>query len=70
MFAENHPTVRLFAALGTQWRYAGMGGAPVGLIYEAMPTVADALGIRLPTVFGGLQTMEYAALGALHEAAK
>ena len=70
VFAENLPVCRLFAAMSTQWRYAGMASAPTGLIYEALPVVCRAQGIALRTVFDGLQLMEYAALGVLNEARK
>lgn len=45
VWPENWGAVRVFLAMGTQWRRAGMGGVPVGLDYAALPAIAGALGV-------------------------
>jgi len=63
VWPENETIVRVFIAMGTQWN-VGFGGA-IGLRYEALPVVFDVLGIAADeriAVFGGLRTMEHAAL--------
>lgn len=45
VWQENWSAVRVFLAMGTQWRRAGMSGLPVGLDYAALPAVAGALDI-------------------------
>ncbi|WP_390899041.1 DUF1799 domain-containing protein [Pseudomonas soli] len=62
--------VRVFEALGTQWRL-GQGG-PSGLDYTAIPSVASMLGIRrreLTEIFPDLRIMEHEALAVMAEAA-
>ena len=71
MWPENWQTVRVFCALGTQWRcIAGLGGAAYqGLIYSAIPVALRMLGVprvEWQAVFAGLQTMEAAALAVLN----
>lgn len=41
------PSVRLFAALGTQWRRAGLSGVAVGLDYAAIEPAARMLRIAM-----------------------
>lgn len=65
---EAWDTLRLFCALGTQWRFAGMDGQPTGIDYAAVPPTAAALGIEMTAErFGDLRAMENAALAALRE---
>lgn len=64
----NADTVRLFLACQTQWRRAGLEGAPTGLDYTGCGIAAQACGLALEgELFDGLRTMEIAALGAMHE---
>ncbi|MCU0842962.1 MAG: DUF1799 domain-containing protein [Thiobacillaceae bacterium] len=64
VFPENWPAVRVFDALGTQWRMSMAG--PIGLDYAALPMVFDLLGIEdRAAVFEDLRTMERAALEEL-----
>lgn len=59
----NAPVFRLFDALGTQWRCAGMGGARAGLDYTAIEPTARLVKVDLVDgVFDGLRAMEHAAL--------
>lgn len=61
-------TIRLFLALGTQWRFAGMDGKPTGLIYGSVEPVARMAGIELTEQrFEGLRIMEAEALSAVRE---
>lgn len=63
LWAENLPTVEVFADMMTQWN-VGPGGV-VGLRYEALPVVLDLHAIPAtdrPGVFAGLRVMERAAL--------
>lgn len=45
LLPENWPAMRLFLAMDTQWRRAGMTGVPTGLDYAAIPAVAGMLGL-------------------------
>lgn len=57
----------LFLALGTQWRWAGMGER-VGLDYSAIAPAAALAGVEPDaTVFAQLRLMEAEALDALAE---
>lgn len=57
LWPENVPAVRLFLALGTQWRGSGLGGA--GLDYAAIPPTAAMMEIPMsPALFDKLQIME------------
>lgn len=61
------PAVRLFIALGTQWRW-GPEGRPVGLDYGAIRPAAELSGITpTPELFDDLRVMEAAALEAMGE---
>ena len=61
VFPCNWKAVRLFHAMGTQWR-VGMNGA-TGLDYRVLPLVAKAAGIKLKRQrVIEVQTMERAAL--------
>ncbi len=61
--------LRLFVAMGTQWR-TGMSG-PTGLDYGVLPVVARALRIRLTTSrFDDLRTLEAEVLKISAEKAK
>lgn len=60
--------MKLFVALGTQWR-VGMAGA-TGLDYAAIPVAARALRLRVTEkVFDGLRTMEAEALRIMRDKA-
>lgn len=62
--------VNVFIAMGTQWQM-GMRGA-VGLRYEALPPVFDALRVPRgdrPQVFADVRVMEQEALRIWREAA-
>lgn len=68
MLPEAVDALKLFLALGTQWRHAGMDGQPVGLDYAAVGPAAKAIGVELtPERFADLAAMEQAALAALRE---
>jgi hypothetical protein len=57
------PAVELFARSATQWRHAGMGGAPVGLDYAGVRQVAELTGVELTQeLFGEIQTLEASAV--------
>lgn len=69
VWPQNWPAVRLFLAMQTQWRRAGMTGVPTGLDYAALPVAARALRLRLTgDVLRRLQVIEAEALAALAEA--
>lgn len=62
------PALRLFEAMGTQWRL-GQGGAS-GLDYAAIPSTALMLGIKrreLPDIFPDLRILEVEALAVMAE---
>lgn len=68
VWACHWDTVRLFAAMGTQWR-TGMRG-PTGLDYAALPVAARALGVRLTRRrFADLRTLEAEVLKIAQERA-
>lgn len=59
--------MRLFLALATQWRLAGMGGGVLGLDYVAAEAVMRIMGMKKRAqVFDQLRTMEAAALRVLN----
>lgn len=47
VWPENWDALRLFLAMGTQWRRAGMVGLPVGLDYRPLEMVAGALSVAI-----------------------
>lgn len=47
VWSENWDALRLFLAMGTQWRRAGMAGLPLGLDYAVLPIVGGALEIAI-----------------------
>lgn len=69
VYPENVTPLRVFAAMGTQWR-TGIGGA-TGLDYSALPAVLDMFRVRKPKqrakVFAALRIMEGEALRCWHE---
>lgn len=73
MLPENWFAVRLFDAMGTQWRVATVGPRMVfiGLDYTALPIVLRSLRQRVPhartlaDVLPQLQVMEAAAIAVL-----
>jgi hypothetical protein len=68
VWPENKRSVEVFLTMRTQWRYS-FGGAS-GLDYSALPEVWRRLKVppdERDQLFGDLQTMEHAALAAMHE---
>jgi len=64
---SNWPAVRLFWALGTQWRQGPLSGLS-GLDYGAIEPTARLMGVTVtPELFRQLQILEGAALTALEE---
>lgn len=62
------PALRLFEAMGTQWRVGQAG--PSGLDYTAIPATAAMLAItrrNLPDIFPDLRIMEVEALAVMAE---
>lgn len=60
-----HDAWRLFMAMATQWKTAGMAGVRTGLDYGVLESVAASLKIDYPLapeVFGDLRFMEAEAL--------
>lgn len=45
LWADNAAAVTLFGRCCTQWNYAGMGGVPTGLRYEALPFLMRLQGV-------------------------
>lgn len=67
----NEPVFRLFDALGTQWRHAGMSAVRVGLDYGAIKPTAEGVEVAFtPEIFDGLRAMEHAALQVWSEQRK
>lgn len=65
---ENWPALRLFVAVETQWRRAGMSGLATGLDYAVLPMAARALGVALTgELLRRLKVIEAEALGAMAE---
>jgi len=63
IWPENWGAVRVFAAMSTQWRRAGMAGVPVGLDYAVLPVVAAAHGVACDgDLLARLAMIESAAL--------
>ncbi|MDN8617875.1 DUF1799 domain-containing protein [Variovorax ginsengisoli] len=61
----NVRAVHVFSMTRTQWRYVGMAGVPVGLIYSELPFVLEMEGIdrsEWPQLFAELRVMERSAL--------
>lgn len=64
--ADNWDTVRVFEALGTQWRFAGLQGMRVGLDYQAIEPTARLLGVEITERrFAELRLMEQVAMREL-----
>lgn len=69
LWPDNAPAVGVFMAMQTQWQVGGMGEA-VGMRYESLEPVFQALGIKKSArrrVFHDLRVMEAEALAALSE---
>lgn len=67
---ENWDAMRLFLAMETQWRRAGMTGVATGLDYAVLPAVAGFNGLTLNAdLFARLRIIEGAALKAMAERA-
>ncbi|MBX9702389.1 MAG: DUF1799 domain-containing protein [Acetobacteraceae bacterium] len=68
VWPENWSAVRVFVAMDTQWRRAGMTGIPCGLDYAAIPPVAGMLGVAADAdLLARLQVLEAEALTAMAE---
>lgn len=68
VWPENWPAVRLFLAVETQWRRAGMAGTPTGLDYAVLPAACRALGLRYNArLLARLKIIEAEALRAMAE---
>lgn len=66
---ENWDAMRIFLAMGTQWRRAGWVGVATGLDYAALPVVSAALDVPAGgDLFARLRILEGAALAAMAEA--
>lgn len=71
VWPENWDAVRVFLAMGTQWRFAGMAGVPSGLDYAALPMVLRCLRLRPnETLFEQLRVMEAGALEVFSDHAR
>ncbi len=82
MLPENWDSVRAFLAAQTQWRFAGMSGAPIGLDYAGARAAvrgvtADGYGeeragrrLRWRRVFGRLAALEAVALEEMERRAE
>ena len=67
---ENWPTIELFLAVCTQWRFGGMGGL-LGLDYPAVDVAVRYLELTVgPDSFAGLQVMEQTVVSELSNDAK
>ena len=63
---ENWGAMRIFLAMDTQWRRAGMAGVASGLDYAVLPVVAAALALTLDAdLLARLRILEGAALTAM-----
>lgn len=70
LWPDHVQVVHIFSITRTQWRYAGMAGSPVGLIYSELPFVLEMDGIDRkdwPQLFADLQVMERAALEQMRQ---
>lgn len=66
VYPENWDAVRLFLGLQTQWRVGPMGGL-VGLDYPGVEAAMRMARVKdRAQLFEQLQTMEFAALEAMH----
>ncbi len=71
VWPENELPLRVFIAMGTQWR-TGMNG-PTGLDYAALPAVMDLIGVSSRArgyVFDSVRELESAALSVMSETRK
>lgn len=67
VMAENRPAVRLFMAVGTQWRFAGFG-RPTGLDYAAVEATARGHDMAWNNdLIWRIRVMEREALASLRE---
>lgn len=65
---ENFQAIEVFAACATQWRYAGMTGACVGLDYPAVESIMRMMAVDDPRdTFERLRLIEEGALAAMRE---
>ncbi|QQP96480.1 DUF1799 domain-containing protein [Lysobacter enzymogenes] len=65
---DNLGAVRVFTALGTQWRVGNAGA--IGLDYSTLPVVMRLLGVRRadwPDTFDSIRVMEAEALAVFGE---
>lgn len=69
IYQENMPVVDAWSGVETQWLHAGLAGVMTGLNYagvQAWLQIFIKPGERA-SIMRGLQVMERAALGAMHE---
>jgi len=69
LWPENLPAVHLYLACDTQWRYAGLSGAPTGLDYAGVQAVMDLQAIpaeQRADLFTDLQVLERTHLEVAH----
>ena len=65
---SNEQAVDLFTGCQTQWRHAGMDGAPIGLDYAGVQAAMTMLGIEdVRDCFERLQIVEAGAVGELRK---
>jgi hypothetical protein len=63
---ENWGAVRVFLAMSTQWRRAGLSGVPTGLDYAVLPALAGALAVPADAdLVQRLAVIEHAALDGM-----
>lgn len=66
VWPENWDAVRLFTAVGTQWRHGPMGH-PVGLDYSAVTAVMPLYAEPSADLLDQVRVMEHATLKAIEE---
>jgi len=69
LWPENLPAVLLYLDCDTQWRYAGLSGAPTGLDYAGVRAAMDLQAIpadQRAALFADLQILERTHLEVAH----
>jgi len=70
VWPDNEQALRLFSRVGTRWVYPAMGGAPLGLRWEAIYPLIDRLNLDAPqwdALHDDLCVMEQAALHTMRQ---
>lgn len=70
MWPDNEQALRLFSRVGTRWVYPAMGGAPIGLRWEAIYPLMDRLQLDGPAwdqLHEDLMAMEPAAIETMRQ---